>query len=428
MESFNVWTTSRFVIDIFTGNGESRFWDFALQISNAPLVTGDAETVLIDSIFIYEVSAEFGVVQASTQVVPGLVPKADSTADSGKYLKSDGTWDDPPGGAASNSFETHTVTDTDSGFSWSETGSAIADSGADTLTWVSGAGIDIDVDASLDAIRISNTFTLPSGSTTSSILRWNGSAWVEEPGFRVNSAGVISIFNSALTEEVSITHDNTWLVFQEVVGANSGIDMRDGMSVRVRDSTDNAIFQMWTSLTEAKLETNIGNGIELRPNNVLVATFQTTSVEFELPLMILERAIDVAMFAGYGQFWVRNDTPNNPGFTDDSNETFMFTLMELGSGGVTGAATISRAWMHQTMRITSGTGNITFPNDSNIPIGAVGWIKNLSGNTRQLTQSSTTIQRFTGSAVTTGNYNLPNGAWIVWHKVAATTYEVTAPT
>jgi len=62
-----------------------------------------------------------------------------------------------PSGFSTTAFSTLTVTDTDSGYSWSETGSAVADSTADTATFVSGAGIDIDVDATNDAIRIRNT-------------------------------------------------------------------------------------------------------------------------------------------------------------------------------------------------------------------------------------------------------------------------------
>lgn len=89
---------------------------------------------------------------ATSAATVGLVPKSNSTEQT-KYLKGDGTWDDPPGGSASNSFETHTVTDLDSGFTWAETGSAVADSAIDVLTLVSGLGIDIDVDAVSDAIR-----------------------------------------------------------------------------------------------------------------------------------------------------------------------------------------------------------------------------------------------------------------------------------
>lgn len=80
------------------------------------------------------------------------------------YLRADGTWASPPGGAASNSFETMTVTDTDSGFTWAETGSAVASISTDTLTFVSGTDIDIDVDATSQAIRVA--FTNASGYTT----------------------------------------------------------------------------------------------------------------------------------------------------------------------------------------------------------------------------------------------------------------------
>ena len=63
-------------------------------------------------------------------------------------------WAAAPGG---DSFKTQTVTDTDSGYTWTETGSAVAGSATDTITWVSGSNVDIDVDATSKAIRISST-------------------------------------------------------------------------------------------------------------------------------------------------------------------------------------------------------------------------------------------------------------------------------
>lgn len=88
---------------------------------------------------------------ATTQ---GLVPGSNSAGTS-YFLRADGSWAVPPGtGTTSDSFATQTVTDTDSGFTWAATGSAVADSGTDTLTWVSGTDINIDVDATNDAIRI----------------------------------------------------------------------------------------------------------------------------------------------------------------------------------------------------------------------------------------------------------------------------------
>ena len=54
----------------------------------------------------------------------------------------------------STDFKTVTVTDTDSGYTWADNGSAVAETVGDTLTIVSGPGVEIDVDAAKDALRI----------------------------------------------------------------------------------------------------------------------------------------------------------------------------------------------------------------------------------------------------------------------------------
>jgi len=122
------------------------------------------------------------------------------------YLRADGTWAAPPGGAASNSFATMTVTDTDSGFTWAETGSAVAENSADTLTWVSGTDIDIDVDATNDAIRIA--FTNASGYTTNT-----GTVTAVTGGTGVSSTG-------GTTPEIALTVDE----LAEKTGALVGTD------------------------------------------------------------------------------------------------------------------------------------------------------------------------------------------------------------
>jgi len=55
------------------------------------------------------------------------------------------------------SFSTIAINDTDSGFSWAETGNIQANTNQSTLQFVSGYGINVDVDSSADAIRITNT-------------------------------------------------------------------------------------------------------------------------------------------------------------------------------------------------------------------------------------------------------------------------------
>jgi hypothetical protein len=54
-------------------------------------------------------------------------------------------------------YKTFTVIDTDSGYSWTETGSTVAGTTTDTVEFVSGTGVNVDVDATNDAIRITNS-------------------------------------------------------------------------------------------------------------------------------------------------------------------------------------------------------------------------------------------------------------------------------
>jgi len=54
-------------------------------------------------------------------------------------------------------------------------------------------------------------------------------------------------------------------------------------------------------------------------NIVLVSSADLT---LDAPIFILEQAAANADVATYGQFWVRNDTPNVPMFTDDAGEDF----------------------------------------------------------------------------------------------------------
>jgi hypothetical protein len=95
---------------------------------------------------------------ATAATTQGVVPGSNSLGAT-YYLDGSGAWSVPPGGAASNSFATITVDDTDTEYTWAELGSVVADSSSDTLTVVSGIGIDIDSDAALDALRIAANFS-----------------------------------------------------------------------------------------------------------------------------------------------------------------------------------------------------------------------------------------------------------------------------
>lgn len=108
----------------------------------------------------------------------------------------------------SDDFGTVTVTDTDSGFTWAETGSAVAETAGDTLTLVSGANVDIDVDAANDAIRISatntnqlTTFTLTADSGTNQTIAHNDTLDIAGGTYISTVVGA--------TDTVTINHDST---------------------------------------------------------------------------------------------------------------------------------------------------------------------------------------------------------------------------
>jgi hypothetical protein len=73
--------------------------------------------------------------------------------------------------AQSNDFGNVSVTGIDSGHSWASTGTAAADTTADSLTIVDGAGVDVEVSTTTDAIRITHT-------DTSSLIGAQGSAGI----------------------------------------------------------------------------------------------------------------------------------------------------------------------------------------------------------------------------------------------------------
>ena len=79
-----------------------------------------------------------------------------------------------PATATANDFGTVVVTDTDTGYSWSETGSIVADTASDTVTFVSGTYINIDADSTSDALRIKHIDTTRTDTTSTSSPAYNG--------------------------------------------------------------------------------------------------------------------------------------------------------------------------------------------------------------------------------------------------------------
>lgn len=83
----------------------AQYWQFAIAIFETRgtgwQTAADLQEVEIDSIIVETTPPTFGKLAyvGSTDVVPGLVPGSDTT-ETGKFLRADGVWEDPPGGSA----------------------------------------------------------------------------------------------------------------------------------------------------------------------------------------------------------------------------------------------------------------------------------------------------------------------------------------
>lgn len=112
----------------------------------------------------------------------------------------------------STDFKRVQVTDTDTGYTWAGTGTAIAGSTGDLLKIVSGTNINVDVDATNKAIRISNTFsetdTLASvtgrGSSTNTAVTLAGGATIDGTTSFRNAADATTVSVDADTKKVTI--------------------------------------------------------------------------------------------------------------------------------------------------------------------------------------------------------------------------------
>ena len=139
-------------IDIDTTNG-------AFTFENTD--TGSAQDI-IKSIEVVDSSSGFSFGETGTWAVSGNTDLLTVVQGDGIDLDIDTTNgairitnDDK--GSAQNIFKTVAVTDNAGGFSWSETGNVVADSNSDTITLVSGAGMDLDADTTNDGVLFTNT-------------------------------------------------------------------------------------------------------------------------------------------------------------------------------------------------------------------------------------------------------------------------------
>ena len=148
-----------------------------------------------------------------------------------------------PSTATATDFGIITVTDTDTGYSWSETGSIVADVTSDTLTLVSGTYINIDADATSDAVRIKHIDTTRTDTTSTSSPAYNGTFDIVS-SVSSNTQGHITAVN---VETVTLPNDTIYSISTEAGADNVSEKIRLTDSIGNTDDIILAVAQTGTT-------------------------------------------------------------------------------------------------------------------------------------------------------------------------------------
>lgn len=201
-----------------------------------------------------------------------------------------------------------------------------------------------DTTAGSETLKVRNTsgawvpmapFTL--GTVDSAMPRWNDAtkSWIEETQLQLSTAGVLSVFDAGLTNSVTIAHDGTWLNFDIGAGTTD--------AVRIRN-TDLFIMDggrlSWMPGGPQQFEIcHDGTDVNFQfvAGGELLIT-QPTNVRINSVIALQDKASPPSDVPGYGQLWVRNDTPNILVFTDDTGTDFDLNAVggAADHGGLTG--------------------------------------------------------------------------------------------
>ncbi len=243
---------------------------------------------------------------------------------------------------------------------------------------------------------------LPAGTVTDASLRWNGSAWVENTLVRMTAVGAL------LTNALDSLGASTINV-GGMDEADPGFNLEDGMSLRFEDRAQTNDFWIQNQGVGAigpilYLDGpstgifTIGDGLGFRIEDAgntdwvqmahngtyfTMGGVNTDALQIEYPILMDEQAAAGADVAGYGQWWVRDDTPNTPMFTDDAGNDFALNLGTTGRNHSVQARRttdylLTTAFVDITMDVTDVETDATVldhdlvTNTDNIIIGATG--------------------------------------------------------
>ena len=161
---------------------------------------------------------------------------------------------------------------------------------------------------------------LAQGTVQNAMLRFDGTdTWLEETQLQLSSSGVLSVFDVGLSNSATISHDGTYLNFDAGIGTtdavrinNTDLFIMDGGRISWMPGGPEQ-FEICHDGTDVNFQFVAGGELLIT---------QPTNVRINSVIALQDKAAPPADVAGYGQLWVRNDTPNILVFTDDTGTDF----------------------------------------------------------------------------------------------------------
>jgi len=173
-------------------------------------------------------------VAAGTGVSLSATPTFTANASSDKTI----TVTNSDRGSSQNIFKNFAVTDTDSGYSWSETATVVADSNDDTLTLVSGVAIDIDADAATnDAIRVRHS-PVTRTDTTSTDEPSYGGTFEAVTSVTTNTQGHVTAIDVSTVTIPASDNTNQLTTFQVEDGDGTEVTISHGKEWKFVEGND----------------------------------------------------------------------------------------------------------------------------------------------------------------------------------------------
>ena len=182
------------------------------------------------------------------------------------------------------------------------------------------------------------------GTLLNTVLRWDNSNWVEETSVRISDTGAITAVSYGNILEANLLDKSAleliagdWQ-FDGVLTASGDFAIKDGSDFEIFDGT-NAVRVLFTTLLGPPDTFQVSGAGQLEHFDV--RSFNTSMrLRDGIVLSMEEIAAVPADAAGEGRFWVRNDIPNVPIFTDDTGTDFVLNTTPdplLLSSGTVGA-------------------------------------------------------------------------------------------